>query len=81
MVKNDEANVPDFQKEILRVARTLEVQNSLKHKLLSGIVFGLGTAIGASIIASIVLFASVQALRSLGVDTTIFTSPNTIMGE
>lgn len=81
MAKNDTANVPDFQKEILRVARTLELQNSLKHKLLSGIVFGLGTAIGASIIASILLLASVRALRTLGVDTSIFATPSAIMGE
>ena len=81
MAKNDTANVPDFQKEILRVARTLEFQNSLKYKLLSGIVFGLGTAIGASIIASILLLASVRALRTLGVDTSIFATPSAIMGE
>lgn len=81
MAKNDTANVPDFQNEILRVARTLELQNSLKYKLLSGIVFGLGTAIGASIIASILLLASVRALRTLGVDTSIFATPSAIMGE
>lgn len=81
MAKKDTPNAPDFHKEMLRVGRTLEYQNSLKYKLLSGIVFGLGTAIGASIIASILLIASVRALRTLGVDTGIFTSPNAIMGE
>lgn len=81
MAKKDTANVPDFQKEMLQVARTLEFQNSLRHKLLSGIVFGLGTAIGASIIASILLVASVRAMRTLGIDTSIFTAPSEMTGE
>lgn len=81
MAKKDAVNAPDFQKEMLRAARTLEFQNSLKYKLLSGIVFGLGTAIGASIIASILLIASVRAMRSLGIDTSIFTAPSVTVGE
>lgn len=81
MVKKDGESVPDVQKEILRVARALEWQNSLKYKLLSGVIFGLGTAIGASIIASILLVASVRAMQTFGIDTGIFNGPNATTGE
>ncbi|PIR47859.1 hypothetical protein COV06_00450 [Candidatus Uhrbacteria bacterium CG10_big_fil_rev_8_21_14_0_10_50_16] len=59
-------------KEVGRVASALEKQNSVKKRLLLGVVFGVGTAIGASIIASLIILILSQTLRVFGVDTSAF---------
>ena len=56
-------------KEVSRVATALERQNSAKRRFLMGIVFGVGTAIGASIIASLIVILAVKALSVIGLDS------------
>lgn len=49
-----------------RVARALERENLLWRKLANGILLGLGTAIGATVIAGIVLLILSQISRFFG---------------
>ena len=57
--------------EIARVATAMELQNSLRKKFLMGVTFGIGTALGASVIASILVLVFAQALQSLGLDPAV----------
>jgi len=46
----------------------LERMNSLKRRFLLGIVHGVGTAIGATIIAAIIIYFLIQGLQAVGAD-------------
>jgi hypothetical protein len=52
--------------EVSGVAGELKKQNSVWRKLLSGIMFGAGTAIGATVVAAIVILIFMQTLQALG---------------
>lgn len=54
--------------EVGRVADALEKQNLARRKLLMGVIFGVGTAIGASIIASIVIVLLSRTFSAFGLD-------------
>jgi hypothetical protein len=57
--------------EFGRVANSLERQNKLSRRLLLGVIFGVGTALGASIIASLIIFVLSQFMRVVGLETVI----------
>lgn len=54
-----------------RLAQAMERQNSIGWRLLLGIVAGFGTAIGATIVASIVLYILIQLFQSIGWKDTV----------
>ncbi|MDA1038379.1 MAG: DUF5665 domain-containing protein [bacterium] len=54
--------------EIKRIGDIMKQQNRLHRRFLSGVVFGAGTAVGASIIAGIVALLLRKFLHSLGID-------------
>jgi len=54
--------------EVSRVADALEKQNNLRRRLFVGLIFGVGTALGASIVASILVFMLSRTFLALGVD-------------
>lgn len=66
-----EESIIFLTKEIARVASAMEKQNKIQRKFFMGIVFGVGTAIGASIIASILVFTFVKTLGIIGFDASI----------
>lgn len=51
-----------------RLAAAVEKQNELMHRLLSGIVLGVGTAVGASLIAGIVILALSRIFQTVGLE-------------
>ncbi len=65
--------------EIARVANAMELQNSLRKKFLMGLLFGIGTALGASVIASILVLLFGQALQSFGIDPSVLDARTTKM--
>ncbi len=82
MTNSDSDNNAKLIKEISRTAAALEKQNNPGARFILGIVFGVGTAIGASIIASLVLFGSAKVLQMVGFDLDAFTnSPAGVVGE
>jgi len=60
-------------KSIEHVAHILEQQNKPLKKFTMGVVFGVGTALGASIIASLIIFILLQILQATGIQTNPFT--------
>ncbi|KPJ85371.1 hypothetical protein AMJ57_03320 [Parcubacteria bacterium SG8_24] len=54
--------------QISRVADALEKQNSLRRRLLTGLIFGVGTAIGASVIATLIIIGAARLLAPIGID-------------
>jgi hypothetical protein len=58
----------DLERNIARLADAVEKQNAMPRRFLLGIVSGIGTAIGATAIAGIVLVWLVKFLQSLGLD-------------
>jgi len=57
--------------ELARVAKALERQNELRRRFMTGLVFGLGTAIGASIVASFLILAFTRILHAVGLDAVL----------
>ena len=55
-------------KQLTRLNETLMRSNRLFHRFLMGIAFGLGTALGASIIATIVILVLVNFLQITGLE-------------
>ncbi|MFH1404728.1 MAG: DUF5665 domain-containing protein [Patescibacteria group bacterium] len=55
-------------KELNNLEKTLSKLNSVKRKLLLGIVHGVGTAIGATVITAIIIYFVVSTLRILGLE-------------
>jgi len=55
----------DLQNEIRLLAHQVKKQNSYVHKFLLGVVSGLGTAIGATIVASILILILSFFVRSI----------------
>ncbi|MCR4312515.1 MAG: DUF5665 domain-containing protein [Candidatus Uhrbacteria bacterium] len=49
-----------------RLARAMEKQTSLGWRFLLGIIGGVGTAIGATIIASVLVYIMIQFLQTVG---------------
>ncbi len=55
-----------LEKHIDDLVITLEKLNSWRRRLLLGIIHGVGTALGATIIAAIIIYLIVNAMRALG---------------
>lgn len=53
-------------KQLERLNKNLERQNSNKHSFTRGVITGLGTAIGATIIAGIAITFIVRIMNSIG---------------
>ena len=66
--KKAQPDISDLSKEIGRVADALEKQNSFRRRLLTGITFGVGTAIGASVIATLIVIGTARLLAPIGID-------------
>lgn len=62
------AAVSKLGKQVDRVAAALESQNSLRRRFVTGVVFGVGTAVGASIIATLIIVGTAKILAPIGVD-------------
>jgi len=60
--------------ELSNIAVALEKQNSFKRRILLGILFGVGTAIGASIIASLIILTVARFFEVTGLKGWIDTS-------
>lgn len=57
-----------LSKNVAYLARIIERRNLLRRRFLSGIFFGLGTALGASVIATIVVILLAQLLQASGAE-------------
>lgn len=58
----------NLTRQVSRLADALEKQQSFKRKFFSGIVLGVGTAIGASMIATIVILSLNRILSFIGIE-------------
>lgn len=58
----------DFEKNVARLADEVQKLNAMPRRFLLGIVQGVGTAIGATVIAALVVYILVQILQSIGLD-------------
>lgn len=72
--KHEENRLAD---EISRVALAMERQNSLRRKFAMGVLFGVGTALGASVIASILVLIFSSFLRSVGLNPDVLSEDAT----
>ncbi len=61
-------NLPqdNLSKDMARLARAVEKSNSLFRRLLSGIMYGLGVAVGATLIGAVVIALAWRFLRATG---------------
>jgi hypothetical protein len=71
--KNDgtSAALLDLGAKVDRVAKALEdqnKQNTLMRKFLAGMTFGVSTAIGASVIATLIVLLTTKLLAPIGID-------------
>ncbi|MCR4278295.1 MAG: DUF5665 domain-containing protein [bacterium] len=67
--KSKHTSIFDLAHEVHRVADVLERQNLLSRRFFMGLVLGLGTALGASIIATLAIFVlRVFINEYLGID-------------
>lgn len=57
-----------LERELRVLNETLQRQNNFGRRFLLGISFGLGTAVGASIIFSLVVVGAYQALLLVGLE-------------
>lgn len=60
--------VNSLTKQLKKMAEVQKKQNRLPRRFLVGLFFGLGTAIGASVIAAILIFIISQAIQAVGID-------------
>jgi hypothetical protein len=65
--------------ELDRVAKALERQNSPRHRFAAGVIFGLGTAIGASIIATLLIGQLSRVLNLTGLDLNDYYAARVVM--
>ncbi len=68
MSKLQNKSKPVLEVELSRIAKALERQNDFKRRFLVGVVFGLGTALGASIVASLIILSFSSLLSAFGLD-------------
>jgi hypothetical protein len=69
MRKKEPASMEDnIAHQLGRVARALEREQMLWRKFLNGILLGLGTAIGASVIAGLVILLLSQLFKLFGLE-------------
>ena len=70
IAKKGTKKVPIYElaHEVHRVADQMKRRSSIFRRFLLGIVFGLGTAIGASVIATLAILFLREFLHSLGID-------------
>lgn len=76
MTEQEEADNAKLMNEISRAATAIEKQNNAGAKFILGLAFGVGTAIGASIVASLILFGSAKVLQMVGFDLDAFMKPS-----
>ncbi len=60
-----------LSKPVERLGRALERQNSLGRRFLSGLVFGLGSVLGAAIFGALAVYVVTQILQSVGWESLI----------
>jgi hypothetical protein len=68
MESTTERKTDDLSANIGRVAKALEDQNKLTTRLFAGVMFGVGTAIGASVIATLIIITVAKLLAPIGID-------------
>jgi len=66
--KKKSSHESSLASEVGRLARATEQQNVFWRRFLSGILFGIGTAIGASFIAALTIILLTRVLAALGID-------------
>ena len=57
-----------LQKELRKLDRTLPALNSPQRRFVLGIVHGVGTAVGATIITAVLIYGIISTLHALGLD-------------
>lgn len=72
MTEQEENDTVKLTNEISRAVTTIEKQNNAGTKFILGLAFGVGTAIGASIVASLILLGSAKVLHLVGFDLDAF---------
>jgi hypothetical protein len=58
----------DFAGSVSRLTKMMRKQNSLSRRFLAGMVFGVGSAIGATVIAAALVIVLSRLLAPIGVD-------------
>jgi hypothetical protein len=58
----------ELRKALGRLSANLERANSLKHVFWRGVISGIGTVIGATIVAAIGLTLAFKILQAVGID-------------
>ena len=76
MTEQEENDTVKLTNEISRATTVLEKQNNAGTKFILGLAFGVGTAIGASIVASLILLGSTRVLQMVGFDLDAFMKPS-----
>lgn len=56
----------NLSKDMARLARAVEKSNSLFRKLLSGVVYGLGVVVGATVVGAIAVALAWRFIRATG---------------
>jgi len=59
---------PEIGSELMLVATELKKANSPKRRFFLGIIFGVGTALGASVIAGVLVLLMARLLAPIGID-------------
>lgn len=72
MTEQEENEGAKLMNEISRATTVLEKQNNAGTKFILGLAFGVGTAIGASIVASLILLGSTKVLQMVGFNLDAF---------
>ena len=69
--KKGAGSAVELAKEVHHLADVQERRNKFSRRFYSGVVFGLGTALGASIIAAVVLYILSKIFQTIGLETMI----------
>ncbi|PJA45245.1 hypothetical protein CO174_04030 [Candidatus Uhrbacteria bacterium CG_4_9_14_3_um_filter_50_9] len=56
----------DLSKEVRHLADLIRVRGTFKRRFFDGLIFGLGSAIGATLVAGIVLYILSQVFEATG---------------
>ncbi|MBU1348553.1 hypothetical protein KJ781_00600 [Patescibacteria group bacterium] len=67
-ITTKEAVLRALGREVGRLAQATERQNNLRRRFFLGVFFGLGTALGASIIASVLVYGLRNVLSVIGLE-------------
>ncbi len=62
------STAPDLAQELHKLDATLRALNSPHRRFTLGMIHGVGTAIGATVIAAALIYAIISTLHALGLD-------------